>query len=456
MNDFGEHEIHKLRKGTRIYHGRLKSMDGNVVESNQRAETFAQYLERVQWAVRPVSTMQFSHDLGLPLPVPRFFFLDAEVLLAAGKLKCNRACGPDLVPPEFWKCICSNNTSRTWATQLCNSIWCHGDIPDDWHDAFVAMIFKKGDPSRCVNYRPISLLSIGYKLFAKVLFQRLLASGAESRIWHTPFVFRSHRGTADAIFVATRLIEQTWSKHEGRLVFVALDWAKAFDSISPESLVHAFRRFGLPSNVCDIVRNIYKGRRFTVRDGGHQSRPHAQQFGISLRCPLSPVLFSMLMTVLISDVPRNLQEWSPEIKNPDMVNELLYADDTLVIALDDARAQGYMTCIAQAGANYGLLFNWRKLEVLPIGRDGFISNPDGQFIECKKSISYLGALLAADVSAGSEVNRRLGPARADFSALSRVWKHFSLPVSGAKTLYFQRMRGLSGDVWLAHRLAEES
>ena len=72
---------------------------------------------------------------------------------------------------------------------------------------------------------PISLLSIGYKLFATVLLQRLLAAGAESRVWHTQFGFRSQPGPADAIFVARRLIEQTWSTHEGRLVVVALDWA---------------------------------------------------------------------------------------------------------------------------------------------------------------------------------------------------------------------------------------
>ena len=144
---------------------------------------------------------------------------------------------------------------------------------------------------------------------------------------------------------------------------MALDWPKAFDSISPKNLVHALRRFGLPC--ATLCATFTKGRRFTVRDWGHQSRPHAQQFGISQGCPLSPVLFSMLMTVRIS-------------------------------------------------ANYGLLFNWRKLEVLPVGCDAFISKPDGQFIECKGSVFCLGAVLAADGSVGSEVNRRLGLARADF------------------------------------------
>ena len=104
-------------------------------------------------------------------------------------------------------------------------------------------------------------------------------------MWHTQFGFRSQRGTADAIFVAKRLIEQTWSKHEGRLVCLALDWAKAFDSILPENLVYTIW-FAKP--------------RRTVRDGGHQSCPHAQRSCISQGCPLSPVLFPMLMSVLIS------------------------------------------------------------------------------------------------------------------------------------------------------------
>ena len=49
------------------------------------------------------------------------------------------------------------------------------------------------------------------------------------------------------------------------------------------------------------------------------------------------------------------------------------------------------------GATYGLVFNWRKLEILPSGCDAFISKPGGQFIQCEKSISYLGAWLVQGV-----------------------------------------------------------
>jgi hypothetical protein len=97
----------------------------------------------------------------------------------------------------------------------------------------VTAIFKKGDTASCENYRPISLLAIGYKLFAIILLQRLKLAGAEMRIWQTQFGFRSNRGTTDALFLTRRLLDATWAKKDGKLMLLALDWAKAFDSVSP-------------------------------------------------------------------------------------------------------------------------------------------------------------------------------------------------------------------------------
>ena len=67
--------------------------------------------------------------------------------------------------------------------------WTNRNMPIEVLQARIVLIFKKGDPSLCDNYRPISLISVGYKVFATVLLERLRAAGAEERLWKTQFGF---------------------------------------------------------------------------------------------------------------------------------------------------------------------------------------------------------------------------------------------------------------------------
>ena len=153
-------------------------------------------------------------------------------------------------------------------------------VPDAWHESLVVAIFKKGDESLCENYRPICLLQAGYKLYATILLRRLQAAGAESRVWPTQFGFQSQSGTTDAIFMARRYLDDAWEAKDGHLVFLALDWAKAFDSVDPAALLRALRRFGLPDKMLKAVGAIYTGRRFAVRDAGQTSVSREQKAGI--------------------------------------------------------------------------------------------------------------------------------------------------------------------------------
>ena len=139
--------------------------------------------------------------------------------------------------------------------------------------------------------KPISLLSIGYKLFATVLLQRLRAAGLESRLWKTQFGFRSSRGTADALFVARREIERARCTARGKSILLALEWAKAFDSVMPEALARFLTRFGMPQHFVSVIEAIYSHRRFVVREGESTSDWHPQAAGIPQGCPLSPVFF---------------------------------------------------------------------------------------------------------------------------------------------------------------------
>ena len=64
------------------------------------------------------------------------------------------------------------------------------------------------------------------------------------------------------------------------IILLALDWAKAFDSISPMGLKVALKRFGCGDHFVEMISGIHTDRQFVVEDGGCTSAWHQQSFGI--------------------------------------------------------------------------------------------------------------------------------------------------------------------------------
>ena len=129
-------------------------------------------------------------------------------------------------------------------------------------------------------------------------------------VFGTQFGFRSGVGTADALFLSRRRIEEAIEAKDCSAVLLALGWAKAFDSISPDSLTLALGRFGLADAFVGMVRGIY-------------SNQHTQHFGIFQGCPLSPFLFTIVAAISVGDTTHLLEQRV----GPTSAHELLYVDD---------------------------------------------------------------------------------------------------------------------------------
>ena len=82
--------------------------------------------------------------------------------------------------------------------------WKEQKVPDSITLARVVSLYKKGDPEKQENYRPISLLNTFYKIIAAAL-QRRLAGTLDHLLMKTQYGFRKNRSTIDALFVAKRL-----------------------------------------------------------------------------------------------------------------------------------------------------------------------------------------------------------------------------------------------------------
>ena len=95
-------------------------------------------------------------------------------------LKIHKAAGPDGITPRVLKQL-----AKTLAPILCHIFrlsYETGEIPEDWREANVVPIYKKGNRSTPVNYRPISLTCICCKLMEHVLASNIMKHGDRNDI----------------------------------------------------------------------------------------------------------------------------------------------------------------------------------------------------------------------------------------------------------------------------------
>ena len=194
--------------------------------------------------------------------------------------------GPDGTSAEYLKALLGSSVALQLMTDFFNQCYQQQQALSEWHHALVTAIHKKGRVDLCENYRPISQLNVWYKVYAALVHKRLVEAGAEKRLSETQFGFRSGRSTLDAIFVLRRRVDLAGAQRDGKVFVMALDWSKAFDSINPESMLSALRRFGLTEHVLGVIAAIYSSREFRVRDCGQESSSRQQRSGISQGCPL--------------------------------------------------------------------------------------------------------------------------------------------------------------------------
>jgi len=358
------------------------------------------------------------------IPVDMGCFTSQELRKAILKLRSGKPVRRGDVPIEVFKVYAeAAGQVLEQLLELFNRCLELRQVPREWLEARVTLIFKKGDPASCDNYRPICMTTVAYKIYTTMLKQRLLKAGVEDRIWHSQFGFRRDCSTTDAIYAARRQIELACARRHGCISLLALDWKKAFDSVNVDSLMDALRRFGLPSAFCQVVSGLMLDRSFYVEESGCRSEASPMKSGITQGCTLSPLLFTIVMTVLMADAVKMLPPSARSAYDSGDLSDLVYADDTLLLGVSTEHIESFLQAVEVAGKRYGLELHMGKLQLLQVQCSKPVSLPCGAVLQPIPSLTYLGATLAEDGRVGSEINRRIGFAKAEFRAVQKLWNH---------------------------------
>ena len=119
-----------------------------------------------------------------------------------------------------------------------------GKIPDDWREAAIVPVFKKGDRHQASNYRPVSLTFVACKVLEHVIPSQIMDHVDRLKILaDKQHGFRSRRSCETQLIVTIDSIAKSFA-HGEQVDIILLDFSKAFDKVPHQRLLHKLDFYG--------------------------------------------------------------------------------------------------------------------------------------------------------------------------------------------------------------------
>ncbi|CAB3240548.1 unnamed protein product [Arctia plantaginis] len=314
-----------------------------------------------------------------------------EIEMALGQLKNGKAPGEHGVTTELLKTV---------------------------NPSVVVLVFKKGDKTRLKNFRPISLLSHVYKLFSRVITNRL-AQRLDEFQPPEQAGFRSGYGTIDHIHTVRQIIQKT-EEYNQPLCLAFVDYEKALDSIEIWSVLESLQRCQVDWRYIQVMKCLYEAATMSVQVQNQQTRPVPLHRGVRQGDVISPKLFTNAM----EDMFKTLHWKGRGINiNGEYISHLRFADDIVIMAETLQDLQQMLNDLADTSVRIGLRMNLDKTKVM--FNEHVLPEPiavHGAVLEVVQNYVYLGQTLQLGRNNfEDEVNRRIRLGWAAFGKLRRVF-----------------------------------
>lgn len=291
-----------------------------------------------------------SIDMG-----DNLFTLSHDIVFrAARSLKPSFTAGLDGVPGFFVKDCASILASPL--TFMFNLALLSGHFPAPWKSARVVPVYKSGDRSQVVNYRPISLVSNFAKVF-EFSVVNFLQTAMRPVISVDQHGGMPNRSTVTNLACFLHFLNDCIQRGQ-QVDTIYMDLSKAFDSIDHDILAEKLDTLRLPFNFKITLLDYLNGRSHRVSIGNYRSKIFIPDRGV----PQGSSFGSPLFGIYINDITNVVKS-----------HILIYADDvkiyrSILSSEDNLQLQSDLDCVRDWCLANKLSINFKKSNVISFYR----------------------------------------------------------------------------------------
>lgn len=334
-------------------------------EKSEIDNAFYEYYQAL-FALKAVDAESFKRDFidGLPrledemkdwLERP---ISEDEVKCAIESLNPGKSPGPDGLSAAFYKMF--KYEMVPVLTKLFNAAYDLKTLPPSYSTSHTVLIPKTDEAEKLKfvkSYRPISLTNVDYKIFMKVLAQRLQSVVQQIVGPHQTCGIKG-RNIFTNIHKARCVLECCDALHTGVAV-LQIDLEKAFDCVSHEILFCILDHVNVGFVIKEGVALAYRNCTTRLIVNKKLGAPIEVQRSVRQGCPLSPLLFCIYIEALCMSIIRNSAIEGFRLHESE-VKLLAYADDVAVFCMNEESVQLVVDTVKKFGMVTGSFVNWAK------------------------------------------------------------------------------------------------
>ena len=238
-------------------------------------------------------------------------------------------------------------------------MYVQGSFPSELNKSIFIALPKVNRTLKCEKHRTLGLMSHVTKLMPRIVINRIRGRTLHE-IAPEQYGFIPDKGTGNAIFVLRMLVERSIERQKDVYVYF-IDYGKAFDTVKHKLLMDLLQSLDVDQTEIRFLFSLYWNQTATVRCNDDISAWMSIKQRVRQGCVDSPHLFALYTEMIMG----KLGEMEGFRIGGTIVNNLRYANDTIIVAESEEQLQRLIKVVVSKSETKGLHQNNTKSWYFP-------------------------------------------------------------------------------------------